>query len=32
MKNTSFIFEIKNLFKNLSSLIFQLAPFLKEPF
>ena len=27
MTNTLFIFENKNLFKNLSSLIFQLAPF-----
>ena len=31
MTNTSFIFKNKNLLKNLSSLIFQLAPFLKEP-
>ena len=31
MTNTLFIFKNKNLFKNLSGLIFQLAPFLLEP-
>ena len=31
MTNTLFIFKNKNLFKNPSGLIFQLAPFLLEP-
>ena len=31
MTNTLFIFKNKNLFKNLSGLIFQLVPFLLEP-